>query len=95
MTPQPRCGIRASFHGETWIEPEEYSYHGAERRALARMLDGSLRVIRCKLADTFFSIPGRTSDGTKGFLSIDTDANEITFRPYPADSELAQKRSKP
>ena len=92
-TPQPRA-IR--YYGMpcrpielslgTWIEPEEAAYPngGFKRRAYVLFPDGKLRVVRCSIPDTWFSIPavalirGRR---VKGYLSIN-DGNAAVFNEY-------------
>lgn len=43
----------------TWLEGEEFAYPNDTftRRCFARCADGQNRVVKCKCADTFFSIP--------------------------------------
>ena len=60
----------------TWLEPEEKSYSGAYRKCAALDESGNLVVVRCKLADTMFSIEARTSKGRKGFVYM----KDGTFR---------------
>lgn len=77
-------------YGETWIDPEEYAYPAgslrqSRRHFAARCPDGKIRRGVCGIPDTFFSIPARLKASGKtvaGFVSIDTDHNELTFRPY-------------
>jgi hypothetical protein len=81
--PQPRVGGHPTHYGDTWIEPEEWCYlHGGmTRRARVRFPNGRLRVVRCGIPDTWFSIPVRKSDGD-GYITINTDNNELEFRPH-------------
>lgn len=72
------------FGSGTWIEPEELCYpNGAmKRRAKARFPDRKLRIVRCGIPDTFFSIPCRkTRTHGCGFLTMDEGV--LVFRPYP------------
>lgn len=74
----------------TWIEPEEWAYpeDTYTRRAYAICPDGIKRVVKCKCADTFFSVPAIAKIGSKrvkGFLSSrtnDDDSQSIIFTPY-------------
>ena len=78
-------------YGHTWIDSEERAYNtysGAhsrsDRRASVRFPDGKLRIVRVGIPDTYFTIPahGRVSGRyVRGFVSVDTDANELTFTP--------------
>ena len=88
--PQPRERERslygyamASRVGDTWMESECYCYPngGMTRRARVRFPDGKLRVVRCGIPDTFFSVPVRKSDGD-GFICNDDETGEYVFRPY-------------
>ncbi len=57
--------------GETWLEPEELCYPkggGMTRRCLARHADGLLKVVKCGIPDTYFTIPTRC-----GFIHIVND----------------------
>lgn len=64
-----------SWHiGDTWLEPEELCYpNGAmARRCRAKdMVTGKLKIVRCGIPDTFFSIPcvgvGWVGSGEEGF----------------------------
>lgn len=88
-TPQPRVGspfwgaTRPSIHGDTWLESESFCYpHGGmTRRARVRFPDGKLRVVRCGIANTWFSVPVRRSDAD-GYITVDTDTDEFVFRPH-------------
>lgn len=60
--PQPResrFALACHYPGDTWIESEILCgpRGGKRRRARVKCPDGKLRVVRCGLADTFFSIP--------------------------------------
>ncbi len=64
----------------TWLEPEELCYPsgGRHRRALALVAGTeTLRVVRCGIPDTYFTIP---ADG--GYVSVDDGA--FTFHPKKA-----------
>lgn len=92
-------GLRTYAHhlGETWLEPEGIVYpSGASiRRAFVRIRQnphnpvelkyGELRVVRCGLPDTSFSIPAslrvRGIPRVRGFVSVDEKAGEYTFTP--------------
>jgi hypothetical protein len=67
---------------ETWIESEAFCYpNGAfDRRCRVRFPDGKLRIVRCGIPDTFFSLPVRKSDGD-GFVMV-ADDGEFEFRPH-------------
>ncbi len=57
-----------TMRGETWLEPEEICYPSdgkMVRRCKARCADGKLRIIRCGIPDTFFTIPAKG-----GFISV-------------------------
>jgi hypothetical protein len=63
----------------TWLEPEEWCYPRGNmtRRCLAKCEDGKLRVCKCGLPDTFFSIPASARIAgkyTKGFITYDDGA---------------------
>lgn len=80
MSIEPRihqCTVR--YAGDTWLEAEEFAYPngGFTRRARVRMPDGRLRVVRCSLPDTFFSIPAKVDKRT-GFLMTDEE-NVLEF----------------
>jgi hypothetical protein len=75
----------------TWLEPEEFCYpHGGfTRRAYAQFPDGKLRLVRCSITDTFFSIPGFARINGKrvrGFLSSN-DAGGLKFTPFAKKAE--------
>jgi hypothetical protein len=76
-------------YGATWLEAEEFCPRAAAltRRALCRCPDGKLRVARCGIPDTFFSIPARcTWNGytRKGTITLNTVSYELEFHLYPA-----------
>lgn len=78
----PRLPSRALYLGETWLECEELSGETARewRRAVARCLDGNLRLVRCGLPDTMFSVPARVmikGRRVTGFIMI--EGEELTF----------------
>lgn len=65
----------SEFQDGTWLECESFAYPNDTftRRAYARMPDGSKRVVRCKVADTFSTIPARAKIAGKtvrGFLTV-------------------------
>lgn len=84
--PQPRSanflGMRTDPHRMnlgTWLEPEELTYPSGSmvRRARAINIDtGKLKVVRCGIPDTFFSIPVRGG----GYLTI-SDGQILKFHP--------------
>lgn len=63
-----------NYEGGTWLESESFCYPngGMKRRACVRFPDGKLRIVRCGISDTFFSIPVHKSDGD-GFLTVADD----------------------
>jgi hypothetical protein len=63
---QPILGARG-----TWLEPESLTYPSGAmlRRCRALCEDGKLRIIRCGLSDTFFSI----NAGKKGYITSKED----------------------
>lgn len=74
----------------TWIEPEEMAYpNGAfTRRAKCLFPDGKLRIVRCSIADTYFSIPAKGKIGKlrlEGFIMADGPA--LYFHPYQRFNE--------
>lgn len=87
--PKPRSanfyGMRSNpiyFGMQTWLEPEEITYPSGSMIRRARAVNaetGKLQVVRCGIADTFFSIS--TRDG--GYLSMNgSDTNPIlVFHP--------------
>lgn len=67
-----------SVMGEgTWLEAEAFCYPGGgmHRRARALCPDGKLRVLRCGIPDTFFTVP------VKGGGYLTTDNNVVRFHP--------------
>jgi hypothetical protein len=87
---------RACFYGQfidastfpdgTWLEAEEFCYpHGGMgRRARVNFADGSQRVVRCGLADTWFSIPASAhvrSKYVRGFITADSERG-VVFHEY-------------
>jgi hypothetical protein len=79
---------------ETWIEPEGSARTvNWTRRARVRLIPnphnpvalpyGGLRIVRCGIPDTFFTIPARWR-GVRGFVSIVDD--EACFTPNAAPS---------
>lgn len=92
--PHPRDLIRQEYpalgQNDTWLEPEAYCYpSGAQlRRARCKMPDGSLRVVRCGIPDTFFSIPAHVTIKGKyvrGWVSSN-DEQEFTFHPITQET---------
>jgi hypothetical protein len=74
----------------TWLEGEEFCYAGGGlcRRARVECEDGKLRVVRCSIPDTYFSIPAVATikgKAVKGFVSSkdvgDDDRALFTFTP--------------
>lgn len=68
--------------GETWLESDEYCMphgHLNSRRARVRTTDGRLRIVRCGIPDTLFSIPVSKQDGG-GFITIDGDNSEFLLK---------------
>lgn len=91
-TPTPRNG---HFYGMpirnvdgangTWLEGEEFAYPngGMTRRAYVRCEDGQLRVVKCGIPDTYFSIPAYArihGKRVKGFVT--SDENGFTFNTH-------------
>ena len=77
----------ATVIGNTWIEPEEFCYSSRDGSAMNRrayVLDGSqLRLVRCCIPDTYFSIPAtaRISGVTvKGYIT--SDESGFKFNRY-------------
>ena len=69
--------------GDTWLEPEElcYPHGGMTRRAKAICEDGKLRVVKCGIPDTFFSIPAKLG-AAKGFVSSEESGFHFTaYKP--------------
>lgn len=73
---------------DTWLEAEEFCYSSSDgsamnRRALVRFPDGSLRIVRCAIPDTYFSIPARARIANKsieGFIT--SDESGFKFNEY-------------
>lgn len=92
--PTPRIAHFMGSHrdavriADTWLEAEEFcyaSYDGSAmlRRCYARFDDGKLRVVRCAIPDTYFSIPAvaRVAGKTiKGYVS--SDESGFKFNAY-------------
>jgi hypothetical protein len=79
--PKPRDGrfmgmaiVNTVFPDGTWVEGEEFAYPDDTwtRQAWADCEDGKRRMIQCKTADSYFTIPARivSSPYVYGFLSI-------------------------
>jgi hypothetical protein len=84
-TPKPRTGY---YYGSkiyavdgangTWLEGEEFAYPngGMTRRAYVRCEDSQMRVVRCGIPDTYFSIPAYArvqGRRVKGFVTSSED----------------------
>lgn len=66
--PVPRVsnfyGMKSTAHvnpNGTWLEPEELCYPngGMTRKAYVVCPDGVIRIVKCGISDTWFSIPAR------------------------------------
>ena len=68
----------ATHLGETWLEPEELCYPngGMNRRCRCRWPDGKLRIVRCGIHDTFFSIPVRRGDAD-GYICVNNEEYQL------------------
>lgn len=53
----------------TWLEPEELCYRGGRRRAGVLFPDGQIRIVRCGLPNTAFSIPAYHGSWGRGYVS--------------------------
>lgn len=93
-TPKPRIGTfyGAPIHniviGDTWLEGEEFTYPsgGLHRRCYALCPDNKLRVVKCGVADTFFSIPAYArikGKRVKGFIT--SDEHGFKFNVYKGE----------
>jgi hypothetical protein len=92
--PKPRQGrhlgmpiTNSTFPDGTWLEGEEFAYPDDTftRRAYAECEDGVVRLVRCKTADTYFSIPARARiDGktVRGFLTVRPGSKGLEFVAY-------------
>jgi len=76
--PQPRIShymfqTEEPYYGAkgTWIEAESITYPSGSmiRRCRALCEDGKLRIIKCGISDTFFSI----NAGKKGYITTQED----------------------
>uniref|UniRef100_A0A6H1ZP60 Uncharacterized protein n=1 Tax=viral metagenome TaxID=1070528 RepID=A0A6H1ZP60_9ZZZZ len=88
---KPRTGyfyglkvIHAEGANGTWLEGEEFAYPagGFTRRARVKMPTGELRIVRCSIPDTYFSIPARVKvkgRTAKGFITCMEGTFEWTF----------------
>jgi hypothetical protein len=63
--------------GATWIDDESLAYNtysgaptGSNRRGLVRFADGSLRIVRLGVPDTYFSLPAKPSTGRIGSVMV-------------------------
>lgn len=89
QAPKPRQGSfmlmpisNLTFPDGTWIEGEEFAYpkNTFTRRGFVDCEDGQRRLVKCKVADTFFSIPARCKiDGktVKGYIKCDEQGAEF------------------
>jgi len=86
--PKPRdawfYGMRTApqrFGLGTWLEPEEITYPSGAMIRMAQAINvetGKLKVVRCGISDTFFSIPVRGG----GWLGLSEGLNTILlFHP--------------
>lgn len=89
--PEPRSnnflGMRSQpLYGDkgTWLEPEDLTYPsgGMLRRCKALCEDGKLRIIRCGIPDTFFSIPANG-----GFITSEEGENGPIFTYHKRQKE--------
>lgn len=89
-SPEPRrisfMGMSTSplYRGDTWIEAEEASYPdgGFTRRAYVRFEDGKLRVVKCSIPDTYFTIPAKAKISGKtvnGYITVLYNGDEYIF----------------
>jgi hypothetical protein len=77
------------YQGKTWLEPEEWTYPsgGFHRRALVRCPDGKYRVVKCSVADTYWTIPAHLVYKQKhvsGYVSTDEKDPELEFVFLPS-----------
>lgn len=84
-TPKPRIGyyygmrIIHTIIGDTWLEGEDFCYSSPDgqamnRRAYVKDESEQLRVVKCCIADTYFSIPAVARIAGKtvhGFITSD------------------------
>jgi hypothetical protein len=100
-TPQPRIGhfygmriINVNGANGTWLEGEEFCYgsptdQAMVRRCYARCEDGQLRVVRCCIPDTFYSIPAVAriqGKRVKGFITNGENTG-FEFKAYIGTAE--------
>lgn len=103
-------GMRETAHVEpdgSWLEPESITYPsgGFLRRAYVfirankhnpvSLPYGELRVVKCSIPDTFFSIPARlaTKDGTiRGYISTLDDRLCFTPEANPEACTVCQDK---
>lgn len=88
--PKPRnanfYGMRSeaqSFGLGTWLEPEEITYPSGAMIRRARAMNtetGKLKVVRCGISDTFFSIPVRGG----GWLGMNGSDKNLVLLFHPA-----------
>jgi hypothetical protein len=72
------------YQGKSWLEPEEWAYPkgGFTRRACVRCPDGEYRVVKCSIADTYFTIPAHLvykGKHVSGYISTDEKSSEREF----------------
>ena len=70
---------RMARKGRVRITGNPHAPNAASNRAI-----GTIRAIRCGIPDTFFTIPARLHIDLKtvrGFVSVESGANEFTFTP--------------
>ena len=77
--------VNSDGNNGTWLEGEEFAYPngGMTRRCYAVCPDGQLRVVKCSIPDTYFSIPATAriqGKRVKGFIT--TDENGFKFNVY-------------
>lgn len=94
MKPTPKARIGSFYEmrivnidgaNGTWLEGEEFAYPngGMTRRCYAMCSDGQLRVVKCSIPDTYFSIPAIArihGKRIKGFIT--SDESGFTFNEY-------------
>jgi hypothetical protein len=93
MPKGPRGREASIYPPDTWIEPEEVCYPngGYHRRARVRCSDGKLRIVRCSLPDTYFTIPARAKVKGKtvtGCVSVQHAEVVCTAFGYRANHHL-------
>jgi hypothetical protein len=84
--------------GETWIDDEQMAYNtysgaatGSNRKGYVRFPDGKLRRVTLGVADTFFSIPAKPSQGRIGYVSVwETPEPEWDRTTHPSYGEYLE-----